>query len=254
MANAKGTVSKLKPLVPVGIKRSIKRVIPRRYHRVFDPDWHRRTIGNLPRWEMLGDLQFEYLKERGLEPHHFLLDVGCGPLRGGVRFIDYLEPGRYYGVEKDEAVLEEARRVELPRHGLEHKDPTLVAMADFDFRRLGQTFDYAIAQSVFTHLPLNNIIRCLVRMEDALHEGGRFYATIWENPEGKRNLEDIRQSDHKVTHFDSDSFHYDFATFEWIADGTGLSVEHLGRWGHPQNQVMLLFTKHAENTGSRPEA
>ncbi len=243
MANAKGLMNKVKPLVPAGVKRPIKRVIPRRYHRLFDPDWHRRTIGNVSRWELVGDLQFEYLKERGLEPEHYLLDVGCGPLRGGIRFIQYLETGHYYGVEKDADVLEETRRVELPRYGLEHRRPTLVAMEDFDFRTLGQTFDYAIAQSVFTHLPLNNIIRCLMRMEDALNEGGRFYATIWENPTGKRNLDDIRQSELKVTHFDSDSFHYDFPTFEWIVEGTSLSVEHLGRWGHPQNQVMLVFIK-----------
>ncbi|MBA2614534.1 MAG: hypothetical protein H0U90_01940, partial [Actinobacteria bacterium] len=101
MANAKGLMNKVKPLVPAGVKRPIKRVIPRRYHRLFDPDWHRRTIGNVPRWELVGDLQFEYLKERGLEPEHYLLDVGCGPLRGGIRFIQYLETGHYYGVEKD---------------------------------------------------------------------------------------------------------------------------------------------------------
>ena len=245
MANAKGLVQRVKPLVPVGVKRPLKRVVPRRYHRLFDPDWHRRTIGNVPRWELLGDLQFEYLQGRGLQPHHYFLDVGCGPLRGGIRFIDYLEAGHYYGVEKDEAVLEESRRVELPRYGLEHKRPTLVAMGDFDFRRLDQTFDYAIAQSVFTHLPLNNIIRCLMRMEEALNEGGRFYATIWENPEGKRNLDDLVHAGTKTTHFDSDSFHYDFATFEWICAGTRLSVEHLGPWGHPQDQVMLVFTKGA---------
>jgi SAM-dependent methyltransferase len=245
VTNAKRLVAKVKPLVPVSVKRPIKHVVPHRFHALFDPDWHRRTIGNLPRWELLGDLQFEYLKERGLEPHHFFLDVGCGPLRGGVRFIDYLEPGRYYGVEKDAAVLEEARRVELPRYALEAKRPTLVAMSDFDFRRLDQTFDFALAQSVFTHLPLNNIIRCLMRMEEALNDGGRFYATIWENPEGKRNLGDLRHAGGKVTHFDSDSFHYDVAAFEWICEGTSLSVEYLGRWGHPQDQVMLVFTKQA---------
>jgi len=245
VANAKALMNKVKPLVPVGVKRPIKRVIPRRYHRLFDPDWHRRTIGNVPRWELVGDLQFEYLKERGLEPRHYLLDVGCGPLRGGIRFIQYLEPSHYYGVEKDADVLEETRRVELPRNGLEHKRPTLVAMEDFDFRVLHQTFDFAIAQSVFTHLPLNNIIRCLMRMEDALNEGGRFFATIWENPEGKRNLDPLLHVGTKTTHFDADSFHYDFPTFEWIVAGTSLSVEHLGKWGHPQDQVMLCFTKGA---------
>jgi SAM-dependent methyltransferase len=245
MPRSGGLVGRVKPLVPVGVKRSLKRTIPARYRGLIDPDWHRRTIGNMPNWEYLGDLQFQYLRDKGLEPQHFFLDVGCGPLRGGIRFIDYLDEGHYYGVEKKASVLERAARVELPRYGLEHKRPTLMAMEDFDFRRLGQTFDFALAQSVFTHMPLNNIIRCLMRMEAALNDGGRFYATIWENADGKRNLEDLHHADGKVTHFDADSFHYDFASFEWICEGTRLNVRHLGQWGHPQNQVMLEFTKTA---------
>ena len=240
---ARRLVQAVRPLVPVAVKRPLKRALPRRYHRLFDPDWHRRTIGNLPRWDELGELQFRYLADRGLEPHHYLLDVGCGPLRGGVRFIAYLEPGRYYGVEKDAAVLEEARRVELPRYGLVNKRPTLVAMENFDFPSLGQTFDYAIAQSVFTHIPLNSIVRCLMNMEKVLAPGGRFYATIWENPDGKLNLADIHHAGGKVTHFDADAYHYDVAAYEWICEGTSLTVERLGKWGHPQDQVMLLFTK-----------
>jgi SAM-dependent methyltransferase len=250
-ARTKSGIQVLKPLVPVAIKRPLKRVIPRRYHRFFDPEWHRRGIGNLPRWEEMGDLQFEYLVRHGLERHHCLLDVGCGPLRGGIHFIRYLEPGRYFGVDKNGPVLEEARRVEVPRHGVADKRPTLVAMESFDFPRLGQTFDYALAQSVFTHLDVNQIIRCVMQMEKVLVAGGRFFATIWENPEGKRNLDDIRQTERKVTHFDADSYHYDVGTFEWICKGTSLSVERLGPWGHPDNQIMLVFTKQPASGDAR---
>ena len=76
MALARELVQKVKPLVPIAAKRPVKRIIPRRYHALFDPDWHRRTIGNVPRWELLGDLQLDYLKERGLRPEHYLLDGG----------------------------------------------------------------------------------------------------------------------------------------------------------------------------------
>jgi hypothetical protein len=80
-------------------------------------------------------------------------------------------------------------------------------------------------------------------MERALDEGGRFYATIFENPQGKRNLADINQTETIVTHFDADFFHYDFATFEWICEGTRLEPTYIGDWGHPRNQRMLLFTR-----------
>jgi SAM-dependent methyltransferase len=229
--------------VPVGVKRPLKRAIPRRYHRVFDPDWHRRSIGNAPRWDELGRLQFDYLASAGLKPHHYFLDVGCGPLRGGVHYIRYLEPGHYFGVDKNAAVLKEACAVELPRYELDGRGATVVAMEDFGFRRLGQTFDYALAQSVFTHLPLNSIIRCLMNIEQVLVPGGRFYATFYENPDGKRNLDDIQQTPRVVTHFDRDYYHYDLGAFAWVCEGTSLSVEYLGDWNNPQNQKMLLFTK-----------
>ena len=62
--------------------------------------------------------------------------MGCGPLRGGVHFIGYLEPGHYYGVDKNAKVLETARELELKRYGVEDKElPTLVLMDDFDFAR-----------------------------------------------------------------------------------------------------------------------
>src|SRR5919201_1815322 len=111
-------IEMVKPLVPVAVKRPIKQALPRRYRRLIEPEWHRRSIGNFRLWDRLGRLQFDYLVERGLAPHDYFLDIGCGPLRGGVHFIRYLELGRYYGVDKNAPVLDEARRVELPRHGL----------------------------------------------------------------------------------------------------------------------------------------
>jgi len=239
----RGVIQTIKPLVPVGLKRPIKRAIPHRYHRLFDPEWHRRSIGNVKLWDTLGKLQFDYLVGRGLEPSHYFLDVGCGPLRGGAHFIRYLEAGRYYGVDSNAPMLEETERLEVPRQGLADKQPTLVAMADFGFERLGRQFDYALAQSVFTHLPLNEIIRCLMEMDKALVPGGEFYATFWENSRGKFNLDDIQQTATAVTHLDRDFFHYDVGTFEWICEGTGLSVEYLGDWDNPVNQKMLVFRK-----------
>jgi SAM-dependent methyltransferase len=236
-------VDRVKPLVPLGVKRRVKGAIPRRFYKYVDHDWHRRTIGNVHLWDELGPLQLEYLKEQGLEPGHYVLDVGCGPLRAGVHLMRYLEPGHYYGIEKDPDVLELAREIELPRYGVADREPHLLANELFEFGRFGRKFDYAIAQSVFTHLPLNNIIRCLMEMEKALVEGGRFYATFFENSNGKRNLADVRQTETVVTHFDADFFHYDFATFEWICEGTKLRPEYIGDWGHPRNQKMAVFTR-----------
>lgn len=239
-------LGKVKPYIPVAFKRGVKRRLPRRYHHYFDPDWHRRTIRrNIGHWDYLGRLQLDYLVAHGLEPRHYLLDVGCGPLRAGVHFIGYLEPGHYAGVDKHGHVLETAQLVELRRYGLEEKQPTLLTSEHFEFGKLGRTFDFAIAQSVFTHLPLNAIRRCLVEMEKVLTPDGRFYATIHENPFGKTYLGEIQQSEQVVSYPDRDRYHYDLDTLRTACEGTGLTMAYEGSWGHPENQKMIAFSREA---------
>ncbi len=104
-------------------------------------------------WDEIGKLQFDFLVERGLRPDHYLLDIGCGSLRGGVHFIRYLSEGHYFGVEKEESLLEAGRSVELKRYALEEKEPQLFAVDDFDLSALPSQveFDFMLAQSVFTH-------------------------------------------------------------------------------------------------------
>jgi len=125
--------------------------------------------------------------------------------------------------------------------------PVLVEREDFDFSTLGRVFDYALAHSLFTHLPLNSIIRCTVNVDRVLVPGGRFYATIFENPQGKFSLDLIMHSRMDgppiASYFDEDPYHYDFGTFSWICEGTSLRVDYIGDWGHPRDQKMMLFTK-----------
>jgi len=218
-------------------------------HQIIPPDnrppgWQRKAVGGL--WEEMGKLQFDFLKDQGLKPEHYMLDVGCGCLRGGVHFICYLELRHYFGVDINSELLE-AGKSELMKSDLLAKKPVLVNNGDFDFKPFGRKFDFALAQSVFTHLPLNNIIKCLMNIEKALLPGGRFYATFLENIKGKFDLSPV--SHHRAdgpdfnTFFDKDPFHYDFDVFEWICKGSTLKAECLGEWGHPRDQKMMVFKK-----------
>jgi SAM-dependent methyltransferase len=197
-------------------------------------------------WEEIGRLQFDFMVEQGLRPEHYLLDVGCGSLRGGIHFIRYLAPEHYFGVDINKQLLD-AGRVELKRYNLMDKKPIIVEMGDFSFQSLNHTFDYALAQSVFTHLPLNSIIRCVMNIEKVLIQEGRFYATFWENREGKFNLEPVMhpQIDGPgfATYFDKDYYHYDFETFRWICEKTKLTAEYIGDWNHPRDQKMAVFIR-----------
>jgi SAM-dependent methyltransferase len=246
-ADPRAMLGKVKQYVPISVKRRVRKALPESYRRLWDPDWHRGTVrGTDAFWDYLGKLQLDYLVEQGLKPEHYVLDVGCGPLRAGVHFIGYLEPGHYAGIDKRGDTLERARDIELPRYGLADKNANLLVNGAFEFHKLGQTFDYAIAQSVFTHLPVNNIVRCLVEMAKVLNPGGRFYATIYENPQGKKFLGEIQQSERVVSYPDRDKYHYDLDTLRCACGGTGLKMSYGGDWRHPDNQKMVVFSREAD--------
>lgn len=204
---------------------------------------HREQVGGM--WEELGRLQLDFLISRGLVPEMSLLDVGCGCLRGGVRFVEYLEPGRYFGIDVNPSLLE-AGRAELRAAGLAGRLPAenLLATGEFEAWRFGVPFDMAIAQSVFTHLPGNLIRRCLIELARALAPGGRLFATFFECPEtSPAALSLAHEPGGIVSYLDHDPFHYRFRDFLWLAEGLPWEVTRIGDFGHPRAQRMLLFTR-----------
>jgi len=207
-------------------------------------DWYKAAVGGM--WEIIGNLQFDFLVKQGLKSDHYLLDVGCGSLRGGIHFINYLFPGHYYGIDKSLDLLG-AGEQELTINKLSGKKPNLSQMNQFEFQSLDRRFEFALAQSVFTHLTLNSILRCIVNIEKVLVKGGRFFCTFFELKGDKRNLESLSHpclgSVNFPTYIDHDPFHYSFETFEWLCEGLDLRVEYLGDWGHPRDQKMMVFHK-----------
>lgn len=104
--------------IVASIKRQIRRAFMTRAQRRFE------LVGPPEFWEMKRSFQIGFLRQHGLQPQHYLLDIGCGVLRGGIPIINYLEVGHYYGVEARPKVLAEGRK-ELAESKLEHKRPVL---------------------------------------------------------------------------------------------------------------------------------
>jgi SAM-dependent methyltransferase len=101
-----------------------------------------------------------------------LLDLGCGALRGGLHFIRYLDTGNYYGMDVNASLIDAGKR-ELEEAKLADRKPQLLVTEGFELGAFATTFDYAIAVSVFTHLPMNHIIQCLVNVRPVLRPGAR---------------------------------------------------------------------------------
>jgi SAM-dependent methyltransferase len=211
---------------------------------------HREIIGGL--WDELGQLQHDFLSTQGLRPEHHLLDIGCGSLRGGVKIIPYLAPGHYWGIDNNEALLQAGWERELVTLGLHSRQPRdqLVVLSDFQFERLGQRFDVAIAHSVFTHISLNRIRRCLGRLAPQMNPGGRFFATFFEVEASSEREDDLLHQPGGVTTFsDRDPYHYRLRDFEYAIEDLPWRIEYIGHWGHLRDQRMLLFVRIPRPTG-----
>lgn len=199
---------------------------------------HRDFVGGL--WEEIGRLQLEFLRSRGLRPGHRFVDVGCGALRGGLHFVRYLESGRYHGLDINASLLEAGRR-ELEIAGLAGRGPQLLVDDGFRLQRFEARFDYGLALSVFTHLPMNVIVRCLAGVAATLAPDGVFFASYFPAP-APAHLAPLQQPPGEVTtYYDIDPFHQSLQEMQLLAGLCGLQVEALGDWGHPRGQQMLAF-------------
>jgi len=200
-------------------------------------DWYLEAVGG--KWGLHGPLQLNFLKEQGLRPEHFLLDIGCGSLRGGVRFIEYLDTKHYHGIDHDPEMLRVARDVVVPRFSLEGKSPYLRVVKNFEaegrIRRAG--YNFMLAQSVFTHLSPAEIEKCLRVMKPYIRAlEGTFFATF--NLSGDNKTVRCNVPYPIMTRYPKRWF------FE-VCEELGLSCKYIGAWGHPSNkandQLMISF-------------
>jgi SAM-dependent methyltransferase len=199
---------------------------------------HRTRVGG--QWDELGELQLEFMIAQGLRPEHRLLDVGCGALRAGIRFVDYLDPGGYYGIDINQTLLDAGFEHELP-DDLRSKLPRdhLLATERFDCD-FGVQFDFAIAQSVFTHISLNQIRLCLFRLADVMPPGARFLASYFEAPRS-HPLDEPRARGRLWT--ERNAFFYYRDDLRFAAERAPWELRYIGAWGHPRHQRMMEFRR-----------
>lgn len=191
---------------------------------------HRRYVGHL--WDELGELQFQMMLDEGLEPSHYFCDVACGSFRAGRYFIRYLEPGHYLGIDKERALVELGSRHELGPDLLAEKRPEIIVDPDFRFDRFSARASFALAHSLFTHLPISLIEVCLRNLRSWIRPDGVFLATFFESDRPVHNPD--RPHDHA-------RFEYTRAQMEGLGRIAGWVPEYLGEWNHPRGQKLIRF-------------
>ena len=192
---------------------------------------HRRYIGGA--WDEIGTLQFDFLVSKGMLPQHHLLDIACGSFRLGVKAIPYLEAGHYLGIEKEQSLIDAGIEIELGEALMRDKTPELVVSSDFEFEKFSHLPDFAIAQSLFTHLTPEVINACFIKLRPRMKADTRFYATYFLKKPGFKNP--TKSHDHGF-------FAYTVEEMVAFGEAHGFVANYIGDWNHPRKQVIVEYT------------
>ena len=187
----------------------------------------RSAVGGL--WEELGQYQLDLMISQGLLPHHTLLDIGCGCFRGGRKFIPYLKAGRYTGIDISQQILDAGVRM-LAEEGVDPSRYDHFRLEDMSFRPLqGRTFDFILAQSVFTHVPVSVIDECFEHLRSIMHEASRFVFTYFRGDEIRYDTE-------------MENYYYPKTFWAERAQRFGLDLAPVEALPHPRGQIPMVVS------------
>lgn len=192
---------------------------------------YRAFVGPPEKYDQVAAMQFNLLTLMGLREHHTVLDVGCGSLRVGRLLIPYLQNGHYFGIEPEKWLVQEGVRCEIGKDMVRLKEPTFLFSRDFPAQAFGVEFDFAIAQSVFSHATQEQIKLCLRNMAESLGERGVFLATF------VKGTTDYTGSDWVYP----GCVTYTPDTMRQFAQDVDLEFKTID-WPHPNGQAWGVFT------------
>src|SRR5436305_2286635 len=191
---------------------------------------YRACVGPSEDYGLIAAMAFNLLATLGLRQHHSVLDVGCGSLRIGRLLIPYLNRGKYFGVEPHEWLVEAGIKCELGEAIVQIKRPTfLFSDSPQTIAKAKVSFDFALAQSIFSHCGLDLISGWLSAISRSLADDGALVATFLPSEDDS----------HRTGWVYPECVNYRPATLERAAGEVNLRFEILN-WKHPR-QTWALF-------------
>ncbi|MBB5517216.1 class I SAM-dependent methyltransferase [Amphiplicatus metriothermophilus] len=179
----------------------------------------------------MGATQFALAISLGLQEEHRVLDVGCGSLRAGKYFIQYLLPDRYFGIEPNAHLWRTALEKEVGQDITKIKRPRFSAREDFQFDDSGVAFDCVLAQSIFSHTGFDQFEMALRVIRNQLKPDGQFLFTAIDE-ESSSYAKSLSGEEKKGWAYPS-CVRYRRETVLAACRQTGLVAETVG-WHHPR--------------------
>ncbi len=184
------------------------------------------------RFELFQEWQLKILKKHELQPHHHVLDIGCGILRLGMPLIEFLDADHYCGVDAVKEYVD-LGKVYMDKVIKTSKGYQLLVDHQFSFYKFGCTFDFAMAQSVFTHLSFSQIEQCLKELKRVMKPKGKFLFTILLSRDKEKQT--LYIGDLPITK----SSHVGFGFYYKMAKKYGFELTLLTGAEHPTQQVAM---------------
>lgn len=131
----------------------------------------------IPKFKGLYDLSdaashTEFMISEGLQPHHTVLDFGCGFGRTAIPLIKHLEPGKFIGVEISKERLRIAKEY-VTREGLDHRNPTWIRSLDLNMPYAAdKSLNLVWSIAVVSHQPFDDVKIWLAACHRALADDG----------------------------------------------------------------------------------
>lgn len=193
---------------------------------------YRAYVGPPGDYDLISAMVFNLLTVLGLRQHQRVLDVGCGSLRIGRLLIPYLNKGNYVGIEPNKWLMDDGIKHEIGRDQIDIKTPLLLEGASADVLEDGEMFDFAFAQSIFSHCGLDLIAQWLRGVSLHLKEDGVFAATFIK---GDKDFDGAGWIYPGCVPFTPE-------TLEKLAGDLGYGFKELD-WWHPRQTWCLFYKK-----------
>jgi SAM-dependent methyltransferase len=194
-----------------------------------------------------------FIEVAGLQPHHAVLDVGCGIGRMAVPLTGYLESGSYDGFDVIPRGIRWCQKHITQRYpkfrftladlyNRTYNPRGTSTAADFVFPYENCRFDLVVLTSVFTHLLPRDFENYIGQIARVLKPGGRCFATFFIAADDAEELIAAGRSSILATvdrgsyyamagHADEDAVVYKPVYLQQVFERAGLHELAPRRWG-----------------------